>query len=97
MGPYLDTSALANWYLNEPFWEAFEEFIQAHPNAAISLLVTLLSKPLQIDIPKAVVQLHYLESKLSAVTSTRDLYLPTAIHGGLRDDIDSGWGFFVRS
>ena len=38
MGPYLDTSALAKWYLNEPFSEAFEEFIRAQPAAAISRL-----------------------------------------------------------
>ena len=38
MGPYLDTSALAKWYLNEPFSEAFEEFIQAQETAAISRL-----------------------------------------------------------
>ena len=38
MGPYLDTSALAKWYLNEPFSEAFEEFIRAQPDAAISRL-----------------------------------------------------------
>ena len=31
MGPYLDTSALAKWYLNEPFSEAFEEFIACNP------------------------------------------------------------------
>ena len=38
MGPYLDTSALAKWYLNEPFSEAFEESIRAQPAAAISRL-----------------------------------------------------------
>ena len=35
MGPYLDTSALAKWYLNEPFSEEFEAFIQEQPAAAI--------------------------------------------------------------
>ena len=38
MGPYLDTSALAKWYLNEPFSEEFEAFIQEQPTAAISRL-----------------------------------------------------------
>ena len=41
MGPYLDTSALAKWYLNEPFSEAFEEFIQEQPAAAISRLTVV--------------------------------------------------------
>ena len=41
MGPYLDTSALAKWYLNEPFSEAFEEFIQAQEAAAISRLTVV--------------------------------------------------------
>ena len=38
MGPYLDTSALAKWYLNEPFSEEFEAFIQKQTAAAISRL-----------------------------------------------------------
>jgi uncharacterized protein len=41
MGPYLDTSALAKWYLNEPFSEAFEVFIQEQPEAAISRLTVV--------------------------------------------------------
>lgn len=41
MGPYLDTSALAKWYLNEPFSEAFEAFIQEQPAAAISRLTVV--------------------------------------------------------
>ncbi len=41
MGPYLDTSALAKWYLNEPFSEAFEEYIRARPDAAISRLTVV--------------------------------------------------------
>ncbi|MFN0301634.1 MAG: type II toxin-antitoxin system VapC family toxin, partial [Burkholderiales bacterium] len=41
MGPYLDTSALAKWYLNEPFSEAFEAFVQEHPAAAISRLTVV--------------------------------------------------------
>lgn len=41
MGPYLDTSALAKWYLNEPFSEAFEEFIQEQETAAISRLTVV--------------------------------------------------------
>ena len=38
MGPYLDTSALAKWYLNEAFSEEFEAFIREQPTAAISRL-----------------------------------------------------------
>jgi len=38
MGPYLDTSALAKWYLNEPYSEEFEAFIQKQTSAAISRL-----------------------------------------------------------
>ena len=38
MGPYLDTSALAKWYLNEPFSEAFDTFITAQTTATISRL-----------------------------------------------------------
>ena len=41
MGPYLDTSALAKWYLNEPFSEEFEAFIQEQPTAAISRLTVV--------------------------------------------------------
>jgi uncharacterized protein len=41
MGPYLDTSALAKWYLNEPFSERFEEFIQEQSTAAVSRLTVV--------------------------------------------------------
>jgi len=41
MGPYLDTSALAKWYLNEPFSEQFEAFIRAQPAAVISRLTVV--------------------------------------------------------
>ena len=41
MGPYLDTSALAKWYLNEPFSEQFEAFIQGQATAAISRLTVV--------------------------------------------------------
>ncbi len=41
MGPYLDTSALAKWYLNEPFAEEFEAFVQEQPTAAISRLTVV--------------------------------------------------------
>jgi uncharacterized protein with PIN domain len=40
-GPYLDTGALAKWYLNEPFSEQFEAFIQEQPSAAISRLTVV--------------------------------------------------------
>lgn len=41
MGPYLDTSALAKWYLNEPFSEQFEAFIQEEATVAISRLTVV--------------------------------------------------------
>lgn len=41
MGPYLDTSALAKWYLNEPFSGEFEAFIQEQSSAAISRLTVV--------------------------------------------------------
>jgi hypothetical protein len=41
MGPYLDTSALAKWYLNESFSEKFEAFIQEQSAAAISRLTVV--------------------------------------------------------
>lgn len=41
MGPYLDTSALAKWYLNEPFSEQVEAFIQEQPTAAVSRLTVV--------------------------------------------------------
>jgi predicted nucleic acid-binding protein len=37
-GPYLDTSALAKWYLNEPGSEPFERFLLDRPKAEISRL-----------------------------------------------------------
>lgn len=40
-GPYLDTSALAKWYLNEPQSEQFEAFILLQPQASISRLTTV--------------------------------------------------------
>lgn len=39
--PYLDTSALAKWYLNEPFSEEFDKFIQEQAAAAISRLTVV--------------------------------------------------------
>ena len=39
--PYVDTSALAKWYLNEPGSEEFERFAQRHERLAISRLTTL--------------------------------------------------------
>ena len=41
MGPYLDTGALAKWYLNEPLAEEFEAFIQQQSTAAISRLTVV--------------------------------------------------------
>lgn len=39
--PYLDTSALAKWYLNEPRSEDFAAFIQQQSSAVISRLTVL--------------------------------------------------------
>lgn len=39
--PYVDTSALAKWYLNEPQSERFERFITSQPGAAISRLTVV--------------------------------------------------------
>lgn len=41
MGPYIDTSALAKWYLNEPFSDEFEAFIRGEPTSAISRLTVV--------------------------------------------------------
>jgi len=40
-GCYLDTSALAKWYVEEPGSEAFEAFVNATPERRISRLVTV--------------------------------------------------------
>jgi predicted nucleic acid-binding protein len=39
--PYVDTSALAKWYLNEPRSEDFERFAQRHARLSISRLAAL--------------------------------------------------------
>ncbi|TMG87137.1 MAG: type II toxin-antitoxin system VapC family toxin [Betaproteobacteria bacterium] len=41
MGLYLDTSALAKWYLNEPLSEQFEAFIREQSSAAVSRLTVV--------------------------------------------------------
>jgi hypothetical protein len=41
IGPYLDTSALAKWYLNEPGSDEFERFIRDWQLGAISRLTTV--------------------------------------------------------
>ena len=57
-GPYLDTAALAKWYLNEPFSAAFEKDLGAgslavypvldeHRSAALGLLTSLGRYPLR--------------------------------------------------
>ena len=52
-GPYLDTSALAKWYLNEPFSEQFEAFIQKQPSAAISGLPVVEFRCLRARLRRA--------------------------------------------
>ena len=39
--PYVDTSALAKWYLNEPRSDDFERFAQRHAGLAVSRLTVL--------------------------------------------------------
>lgn len=39
--PYVDTSALAKWYLNEPRSDDFERFAQRHARLAVSRLTVL--------------------------------------------------------
>ncbi len=39
--PYIDTSALAKWYLNEPRSEDFEAFIRRQQSASISRLAVI--------------------------------------------------------
>ena len=41
MTAYLDTSALAKWYLNEPFAEEFEAYVLERPSADISRLTVV--------------------------------------------------------
>ena len=41
MTVYVDTSALAKWYLNEPRSDDFEAFISGRPDAAISRLTVV--------------------------------------------------------
>lgn len=41
IGPYLDTSALAKWYLNEPCSAEFEAYLQEQTTAAISRLTVV--------------------------------------------------------
>lgn len=41
MAVYLDTSALAKWYLNEPFSDEFEAFIREQSTAAVSRLTVV--------------------------------------------------------
>jgi len=38
---YLDTSALAKWYLNEPFSEQFEDYVRSRPSSDISRLTVV--------------------------------------------------------
>jgi uncharacterized protein len=40
-GPYLDTSALAKWYLNEPLSDEVDDYLRTLPHAWISSLTAL--------------------------------------------------------
>ena len=75
-GAYLDTSALAKWYLNEAGSEAFVEFLQGLDSAVISSLSvtemrSLLSRRRRMGDISA--ELEYL------------------LFAALLDDIDRGW------
>jgi len=39
--PYIDTSALTKWYLNEPLSDAVENYLRSLPTAAISSLTAI--------------------------------------------------------
>lgn len=41
MTPYVDTSALAKWYVNEDYSEAVEEYLRSLPSAEISSLTRI--------------------------------------------------------
>ncbi len=75
-GPYLDTSALAKWYLNEPFSEQFEAFIQEQPSAAISRLTVVEFRCLLARRRRA--------GEITKTTETR-------VYGAFEKDVGAGF------
>jgi len=80
MGPeqraYLDTSALAKWYLNEAGSEAFVEFLQGLDSAVISSL--------------SVTEMRSLLSRRRRMGDL-SVELESVLFAALLDDIDRGW------
>ena len=73
---YLDTSALAKWYLNEAGSEAFVEFLQGLDSAVISSL--------------SVTEMRSLLSRRRRMGDL-SAELESVLFAALLDDIDRGW------
>jgi predicted nucleic acid-binding protein len=73
---YLDTSALAKWYLNEANSEAFVEFLQGLDSAVISSL--------------SVTEMRSLLSRRRRMGDL-SVELESVLFAALLDDIDRGW------
>ena len=73
---YLDTSALAKWYLNEAGSEAFVEFLQGLDSAVISSLT--------------VTEMRSLLSRRRRMGDL-SVELESVLFAALLDDIDRGW------
>ena len=73
---YLDTSALAKWYLNEAGSEAFVEFLQGLDSAVISSL--------------SVTEMRSLLSRRRRMGDI-SAELESVLFAALLDDIDRGW------
>ena len=73
---YLDTSALAKWYLNEAGSEAFVEFLQGLDSAVISSL--------------SVTEMRSLLSRRRCMGDI-SAELESVLFAALLDDIDRGW------
>ncbi|MBM5810404.1 MAG: type II toxin-antitoxin system VapC family toxin [Gammaproteobacteria bacterium] len=67
IGPYLDTSALAKWYLNEAFSAEFAAFMQQQSAAAISRLTVVEFRCLLARRRRAGDINRIIESRVSAV------------------------------
>ena len=73
---YLDTSALAKWYLNEAGSEAFVEFLQGLDSAVISSL--------------SVTEMRSLLSRRRRIGDL-SVELESVLFAALLEDIDRGW------
>ena len=74
--PYLDTSALAKWYLNEPLSEAVEDYLRSLPYAAISSLTAVELRCLLAR-----------RRRSTEITPEQEMQC----HGLFRDDISQGY------